>query len=66
MAVGVGSSKIIGRVHNAGFEIGGQHFQSTITVLEDNKMELLFGLDMLKRHQCCIDLNKNKLILNAG
>ncbi len=43
MAIGVGSSKIIGRIHNADFEIGGQHFQSTITVLEDNKLELLLG-----------------------
>jgi DNA damage-inducible protein 1 len=66
MAVGVGQSKILGRIHSAQFEIAGAFFPASITVLEDNKMELLFGLDMLKRNQCCIDLNNNKLTLNAG
>lgn len=33
----------------------------SITVLESNDMEFLFGLDMLKRHQCCIDLKTNVL-----
>ena len=56
MAVGVGSSRILGRVHLADLEVAGINLQCSFTVLEDNKVDLLFGLDNLKRHQCCIDL----------
>jgi len=35
-------------------------------VLEDNKVDLLFGLDNLKRHQCCIDLVESRLHFNRG
>jgi len=50
MAVGVGSSRILGRVHLADMDIQGQILQCSFTVLEDNKVDLLFGLDNLKRH----------------
>ena len=73
MAVGVGSSKILGRVHLGNMHIedenpGGQGhtIQCSFTVLEDNKVDLLFGLDNLKRHQCCIDLVENKLHFARG
>jgi len=50
MAVGVGSSRILGRVHLADMEVAGVLLQCSFTVLEDNKVDLLFGLDNLKRH----------------
>jgi len=50
MAVGVGSSRILGRIHIADMEIGGVTLPCSFTVLEDNKVDLLFGLDNLKRH----------------
>lgn len=50
MAVGVGSARILGRVHLADMEVGGAVLQCSFTVLEDNKVDLLFGLDNLKRH----------------
>lgn len=65
-AVGVGSSKILGRIHMADLEIGGTIIPCSFTVLEDNKVDLLFGLDNLKRHQCCIDLVSNQLHLKNG
>ncbi len=55
MAVGVGSSRILGRVHIADLQVvepnGKSHtLHCSFTVLEDNKVDLLFGLDNLKRH----------------
>ena len=41
--------------------VGDQHVSASITILEDNSMPFLFGLDMLRRYQCSIDLNKNVL-----
>lgn len=63
IAMGVGTSKILGRVHMADMEIGGEIIKCSFTVLEDNKVDLLFGLDNLKRHQCTIDLVDNRLRL---
>jgi len=61
VAKGVGTSKIIGRVHQAPIKVGSSHLTASITILEQDDMEFLFGLDMLKRHQCCIDLSSNEL-----
>jgi len=61
LAVGVGSAKILGRIHLAPATAAGQSFPISITVLEQDGMEFLFGLDNLKRHQCSIDLKDNAL-----
>ena len=66
VAKGVGTSKIIGRVHQAPLVVMGsdgkeKHMSCTVTVLESQDMEFLFGLDMLKRFQCNIDLMHNQL-----
>jgi DNA damage-inducible protein 1 len=66
MAVGVGTSKILGRIHAAKMEIAGNYLPCSLTVLEDNKVDFLLGLDNLKRHQCNIDLVQNMLHLRNG
>lgn len=66
MAKGVGTSRILGRVHLAELEIGGVVLQCSFTVLENNDVDLLFGLDNLKRHQCCIDLVSSQLHVRNG
>mmetsp|Transcript_23970 Transcript_23970/g.42453 ORF Transcript_23970/g.42453 Transcript_23970/m.42453 type:complete len:365 (-) Transcript_23970:39-1133(-) len=66
IAVGVGQAKIIGRIHAANLEVGGQFFNCAFTVLERDDIDLIFGLDMLKRHACCIDLGRSKLVLSNG
>ena len=66
MAMGIGTSRILGRVHAADMEILGKKFTCSFTVLEDNKVDFLFGLDNLKRHQCNIDLVSNALHLRNG
>jgi DNA damage-inducible protein 1 len=50
MAMGIGTSRILGRIHKVELEIGGHIFPCSLTVLEDNKVEFLLGLDNLKRH----------------
>ena len=66
MAQGVGTCKILGRVHAAQIQVGDRFFTTSLTILEDNKVDMLFGLDNLKRHRCCIDLDKNELTLDQG
>ena len=65
MAVGVGQQKIVGRIHMAQMQIGESHLPVSFSVLENQPMDILLGLDMLKRHQCCIDLKNNCLTIGT-
>ena len=64
-AVGVGTQKIIGRVHMAQIQIKDDFLTSSFSILEAQPMDMLLGLDMLKRHQCCIDLARNVLVIGS-
>ncbi|KAG1710702.1 hypothetical protein DVH05_013429 [Phytophthora capsici] len=65
-AVGVGTATIIGKVHMAPLKIGNEFYNCSFTILDQQGVDFLFGLDMLKRHQCSIDLSKNVLRLHEG
>lgn len=61
IAKGVGVQRIIGRIHMVQIAIENDFLTTSFSVLEEQPMDMLLGLDMLKRHQCCIDLKRNVL-----
>ena len=61
VAKGVGSCAILGRVHLTIMQLGRSAVPVSITILDQGGMQFLLGLDMLKRHQMCIDLKSNAL-----
>lgn len=72
MAVGVGTGKILGRIHIVQLQIGDDmFFPCTVTVMDDpgegaKEMPFLLGLDMMKRHLCQIDLENQCLRFRLG
>lgn len=51
IAKGVGVQRIIGRIHMVQIQIESDYLTTSFSVLEEQPMDMLLGLDMLKRHQ---------------
>ena len=49
----------------AQLQIENDFLSSSFSILEEQPMDMLLGLDMLKRHQCQIDLKRNVLVFGT-
>lgn len=66
IAKGVGTQKIVGRVHLAQIQIEKSFLTTAFSILEEQAMDMLLGLDILKRHQCIIDLERHVLVIKSA
>ncbi|CUM53355.1 DNA damage-inducible protein 1 [Debaryomyces fabryi] len=66
-ARGVGSQKIEGKIHSVPIAIGESdtHIPCSFIVI-DTHVDLLFGLDMLRRHKCVLDLERDVLVVGGN
>ena len=52
VAVGVGTSAIIGRIHSAKLKVDNRHtIECSLQVIDNIDMDFLFGIDMMKKHR---------------
>ena len=61
LAQGVGTTSILGRIHAAELEIQSEKITCSLDVIDNFKVDFIFGLDNLMRYSCYIDLKENML-----
>ncbi|KAI5963847.1 DDI1 [Candida theae] len=65
-AVGVGTQNIGGKIHSVPLEIHGTGVELPCSFyVVDTSVGILFGLDMLRRHRCVVDLTRDVLIIGG-
>lgn len=66
-ARGVGSQKIEGKIHSVPISIGESEIQIPCSFMViDTQVDLLFGLDMMRRHKCVIDLQRDVIVVGGN
>ena len=63
-AVGIGTQTVAGKIHSAPIEIGDSKIELPCSFhVVETSVGILFGLDMLRRHRCTIDLERDVLVI---
>lgn len=66
-AKGVGGmQKFVGKIHSCQVKVEDHYFPCNFDVMADREMDLLLGLNILKRHQCNLNLKANMLEMGDG
>ena len=67
VANGVGQARICGKIRNVAVEFTGSHveFPMDFMVLDVSERLLLLGLDLMRRYQCIVNLQKEVLIFGG-
>ncbi|KAJ1981351.1 DNA damage-inducible protein 1 [Dimargaris xerosporica] len=65
VAKGVGESKIIGRIHGTELVVAGGQIMCSFNVLSELDVDMIIGLDILRRHQATIDLARDVLVISG-
>lgn len=56
VAIGVGTSQIVGKIHSAKLKVDNRHtIECSILVIDNINMDFLLGIDMLKKHRVVSD-----------
>ncbi|KAL7697307.1 Dna-damage inducible protein DDI1-like protein [Lotmaria passim] len=63
VAVGVGQQVILGQIHMTTVKIASLYLPFAFSVLAEQPMDVIIGLDQLKRHLMTIDLKHNYLVI---
>ncbi|EGT55915.1 hypothetical protein CAEBREN_10151 [Caenorhabditis brenneri] len=67
MARGVGGTeKIEGKIHLCDVKVEDAHFSCPFEVMNRREMDLLIGLNVLRKHACCINLKNQRLEFGNG
>uniref|UniRef100_A0A8R1I0D4 Asp_protease domain-containing protein n=1 Tax=Caenorhabditis japonica TaxID=281687 RepID=A0A8R1I0D4_CAEJA len=67
MARGVGGTeKIEGKIHLCDVKVENAHFLCPFEVMARREMDLLVGLNVLRKHACCINLKTQRLEFGNG
>lgn len=64
-AIGVGESKIIGRVNKLPIEMGPISFNSGVAILKDSRVEFLIGMDLLSLFESEINVKDGWMKMHA-
>ncbi|VDL84610.1 unnamed protein product [Nippostrongylus brasiliensis] len=59
-----GTQKFVGKIHSCQVKVMDHYFPCNFDVMADREMDLLLGLNILKRHQCNLNLKTNMWVFN--
>lgn len=66
VAQGVGTGNMEGRIHSIDMDIGYMQCDASFVVLDVGSVGGLLGLDWMRKHNVCLDLKRNGLVIPTG